>query len=132
MLSLPDPRAPKEPATPSTRRGPRLAKRCSTAPRGSWDTARAFGLWRGQHRRASRRGLHTGGARARLSGAPWRVFSEGDGSGPNGGSPPPTPPPKEKKGGGGLVEVAAAKPKTWGGGFLDGGWWGRVAFPTLS
>src|SRR3712207_9221345 len=101
MLSLPDPRAPKEPATPSTRRVPKLSKRCSTAPRGSSDTTRAFGLWRWRHRRASRRGLHTGGARARLSGATWRGFLEGDGSGANGGAPPPAPLTKEKKGRGG-------------------------------
>src|SRR3712207_9129039 len=104
MLSLPDPRAPKEPAAPSTRRVPKLSKRCSTAPRGSSDTTRAFGLWRWQHKRASRRGLHTGGSRGGLSGAPRRAFSEGDGSGARGGAPPPTPPTKEKKRGEGLEE----------------------------
>ena len=34
------------------------------------------GLWRWRRRRASRRGLHGGGSRARPSGPPWRVFSE--------------------------------------------------------
>src|SRR3712207_9546899 len=118
MLSLPDPRAPKEPAAPSTRRVPKLSKRCSTAPRGSSDTTRAFGLWRWQHKRASRRGLHTGGSRGRLSGGPWRVFSGGGGSGPSGGSPPPPPPYKKKKGAGGGGGRGAGTPTTPGGGVL--------------
>jgi Winged helix-turn helix len=37
MLSGPDPRAPKEPVRPSTKRAPRLLGRCSTALGGSSD-----------------------------------------------------------------------------------------------
>src|SRR3712207_8946731 len=132
MLSLPDPRAPKEPATPSTRRVPKLSKRCSTAPRGSSDTTRAFGLWRWQHRRASRRGLHAGGSRARLSGAPWRVFSGEMAAGQAVDHLPRPPLRKKKRRRDGLMEVAAANPKTWAVGFLDECWWSRVALPTLS
>src|SRR5215204_6554466 len=117
MLSLPDPRAPEGPGTPSTRRVLRLSKRCSTTPRGSSDTTRACGLWGWQHRRASRRGLRRGGYLGRPSGPPWRAFSEFAGREPSGGSPPLTPCMKEKKPPRPTDERGRSRSRHLGGGF---------------
>ena len=90
MLSGPSPRAPKEPARPSTNRAPRLLGRCSTALGGSSVRTLALGLLRWPQRLPSRRGFYPEtGLRADHPGnACAAARSEMDG-GPSEGSPPP-------------------------------------------
>src|SRR3712207_9206229 len=133
MLSLPDPRAPKEPATPSTRRVPKLSKRCSPAPRGSSDTTRAFGLWRWQSTGELREGAYTQAGLGRdYPEHPGASSRREMAAGQAGDHLPPPPLRKKKKRGDGLVGGGPANPKTWGGGFLGEGWGSPGGLPTLS
>jgi hypothetical protein len=75
-LSLPSPRVPEGPATPSTRRVPKPCARCCTALRGSSVATVVCGRSRWPQRPPSRRGSPGGGSLGRPSGRPFRACSE--------------------------------------------------------
>src|SRR3712207_8906965 len=130
MLSLPDPRAPKEPATPSTRRVPKLSKRCSPAPRGSSDTTRAFGLWRWQSTGELREGAYTQAGLGRdYPEHPGASSRREMAAGQTGDHPPRPPLRKKKRGAVGWWKWPRPNPKPGGGGSWTGGGGAGWHFP---